>query len=356
MLFAASQEESRRAAASARAEAVGAGADEPLDFDSVVILVDQSGSMRGAHEARSVKAFDSLVTVLESKGVKAAVMAFTTESWKGGQSRRKWIENGKAPRPGRPCDRLHIHYKAFGQPLEVRPEGTRFFFDLAFRSPCMRENLDGEAIEAATAMLSGAGRPDLILVGDASPVDDSTLSANPDDILLDHAVSAMDRAREAGIATAIPRPDDQCVAKDNFPYSAAFDVRANLGPESHTGSTEPDSKVIAKASDRLKRLSAVRHEPRIRPPISTNPDPAPTTPTARARPVAEPRSSRSPTSNGTAQRRRSPKARNRTRTAPSNCLWTNRLRSIKTSPPPKKRKAVRPSASVRGFASCCRDG
>jgi cobaltochelatase CobT len=83
---------------------------QPLSFkmeqdtefrDTVVtLLIDNSGSMRGRPITVAATCADILARTLERCGVKVEILGFTTRAWKGGQSREKWLNAGKAAMPG----------------------------------------------------------------------------------------------------------------------------------------------------------------------------------------------------------------------------------------------------------------
>ncbi len=175
----------------ARLAAVVANPNVPLTFkqetdiefrDSVVtILIDNSGSMRGRPIAIAAQTADIIARTLERCGVKVEILGFTTRGWKGGRSRELWMENGRPERPGRLNDLRHIIYKAADMPMRR----TRKNLGIMLKEGLLKENIDGEALVWAHNRL--AQRPEqrkiLIVVSDGAPVDDSTLSANPSDIL-----------------------------------------------------------------------------------------------------------------------------------------------------------------------------
>ncbi len=82
----------------------------------VTLLLDNSGSMRGRPIMVAAMCADILARTLERCAVKTEILGFTTRAWKGGQSREKWIADGKPPHPGRLNDLRHIVYKAADEP------------------------------------------------------------------------------------------------------------------------------------------------------------------------------------------------------------------------------------------------
>ena len=82
----------------------------------VTLLIDNSGSMRGRPITIAAMSADILARTLERCAVKVEVLGFTTRAWKGGQSREKWISEGKIANPGRLNDLRHIVYKSADAP------------------------------------------------------------------------------------------------------------------------------------------------------------------------------------------------------------------------------------------------
>ena len=156
------------------------------DFrDTVVtLLVDNSGSMRGRPITVAAMCGDILARTLERCAVKVEVLGFTTRAWKGGQSRERWVAEGKPRNPGRLNDLRHIIYKAADTPWRR----ARKNLGLMLREGLLKENIDGEALRWAYRRL--LGRPEhrriLMVISDGAPVDDSTLSVNPGNYLEKH--------------------------------------------------------------------------------------------------------------------------------------------------------------------------
>jgi cobaltochelatase CobT len=152
--------------------------EKDTDFrDTVVsLLIDNSGSMRGRPITVAAMSADILARTLERCGVKVELLGFTTRAWKGGQSREKWVAEGKPSNPGRLNDLRHIVYKAADTPWRR----ARKNLGLMLREGVLKENIDGEALLWAHSRL--IGRPEqrriLMVISDGAPVDDSTLSVN----------------------------------------------------------------------------------------------------------------------------------------------------------------------------------
>lgn len=147
----------------------------------VTLLIDNSGSMRGRPIAIAAMCTDILAKTLERCGVKVEILGFTTRAWKGGKSRDLWITNGRPAHPGRLNDLRHIVYKNGDAPLRRAHKN----FGLMLKEGILKENIDGEALVWAHNRL--ARRPEqrkiLMVISDGAPVDDSTLSVNPSNIL-----------------------------------------------------------------------------------------------------------------------------------------------------------------------------
>jgi cobaltochelatase CobT len=150
----------------------------------VTLLIDNSGSMRGRPITVAAMCGDILARTLERCAVKVEVLGFTTRAWKGGQSREKWVAEGKPRNPGRLNDLRHIIYKAADAPWRR----ARKNLGLMLREGLLKENIDGEALQWAYRRL--VVRPEhrriLMVISDGAPVDDSTLSVNPGNYLERH--------------------------------------------------------------------------------------------------------------------------------------------------------------------------
>ena len=160
--------------------------EREADFrDTVVtLLIDNSGSMRGRPITVAAMCCDILARTLERCAVKTEILGFTTRAWKGGQSRERWVQDGKPRNPGRLNDLRHVVYKAADEPWRR----ARKNLGLMLREGLLKENIDGEALDwAYRRMLSRAEhRRILMVISDGAPVDDSTLSVNPGNYLERH--------------------------------------------------------------------------------------------------------------------------------------------------------------------------
>jgi cobaltochelatase CobT len=147
----------------------------------VTLLIDNSGSMRGRPIAIAATCADILARTLERCGVKVEILGFTTRAWKGGKARDLWIEHGRPPHPGRLNDIRHIVYKNADSPLRR----SRKNLGLMLKEGILKENIDGEALVWAHNRLARRSeqRKIMMVISDGAPVDDSTLSVNPANVL-----------------------------------------------------------------------------------------------------------------------------------------------------------------------------
>ncbi|MFM7333125.1 MAG: cobaltochelatase CobT-related protein, partial [Tabrizicola sp.] len=163
----------------------------------VTLLLDNSGSMRGRPISIAAICADVLARTLERCNVKVEILGFTTRAWKGGQSRERWLAQGRPQMPGRLNDLRHIVYKSADAPWRrVRPN-----LGLMMKEGLLKENIDGEALEWAhrRVMARPEQRKIMMVISDGAPVDDSTLSVNPANYLEKHLrdVIAMVERRRA---------------------------------------------------------------------------------------------------------------------------------------------------------------
>lgn len=160
--------------------------EEDTEFrDTVVtLLIDNSGSMRGRPITIAAISADIISRTLERCGVKVEILGFTTKEWKGGQSYKQWVKDGKPARPGRLNDLRHIIYKSAD--MNYRKASKQL--GLMLKDGILKENIDGEAILWACERLLARHeqRRILMVISDGAPVDDSTLSTNNSNYLDQH--------------------------------------------------------------------------------------------------------------------------------------------------------------------------
>ena len=160
----------------------------------VTLLIDNSGSMRGRPIIIAANAVDILAKTLEKCGVNVEILGFTTNEWKGGNSRISWKENGEPKNPGRLNDLLHIIYKNSDRSWKISQNNL----GLVLKEGLLKENIDGEALTWAEKRLINKyeKKKILIVVSDGAPVDDSTLSANDSNILENHLKKIIERIED----------------------------------------------------------------------------------------------------------------------------------------------------------------
>lgn len=156
----------------------------------VTLLLDNSGSMRGRPISIAAACADVLARTLERCGVRVEILGFTTCAWKGGQSRKNWLDAGSPENPGRLNDVRHIIYKAANDPLRRTTKNL----GLMLQGGLLKENIDGEALNWAYRRLLGRNerRKILMMISDGAPIDDSTLSTNPAGFLEKHLRQVID--------------------------------------------------------------------------------------------------------------------------------------------------------------------
>jgi cobalamin biosynthesis protein CobT len=112
----------------------------------VSLLVDHSGSLRGEPSIVMAMLVEAIAEFLYRAGVTHEILGFTTTAWKGGESRKQWLNDGKPSNPGRLTDLLHIVYRAADDDAGPAPTSFR---SAILRQGLLKENIDGEAIEWA---------------------------------------------------------------------------------------------------------------------------------------------------------------------------------------------------------------
>jgi len=156
----------------------------PLRNIAISFLLDHSGSLRGEKCCLMAATVGIASECLTRLNVRHEILGFTTRSWHGGESRRKWISAGQPNAPGRLCDLLHIVYRTFQGEEPLAYEALQLMADPRI----LKENVDGEAVLWAIERLEreAAARHVLVVISDGAPVDDSTLLFNGPNILDDH--------------------------------------------------------------------------------------------------------------------------------------------------------------------------
>ncbi|NNE96937.1 MAG: hypothetical protein HKN24_13005, partial [Acidimicrobiales bacterium] len=157
----------------------------------VTFLVDTTGSMKVQQYESVAVLCDTFVRALEMIDVRTEVLGFSTATWAGGESARRWTDEGSPPDPGRLADVMHVVYKSFDQTWRQ----ARASLAAMLRLDHYREGVDGEAIEWAIRRLDriDSSHRYLVLISDGFPMEAMTATHNRDDYLLDHMQSVVDR-------------------------------------------------------------------------------------------------------------------------------------------------------------------
>jgi cobaltochelatase CobT len=145
-------------------------------------------------------------------------LGFTTRNWKGGNARIDWKKAGKPLNPGRLCELMHIVYKSHDEDIA----NLNWSLALLTYEKILRENIDGEALlwVKYRADLTKFKKLKLIVISDGAPVDDSTLSVNPENFLVDHTkqvIAEFQKSKSIQIGgIGINHPVDQYYEKSVF--------------------------------------------------------------------------------------------------------------------------------------------
>ncbi len=163
---------------------------------ALTILLDNSGSMRGAPIVMSALACKMIAEILEKFSVKTEIIGFTTADWKGGRVRKIWEANGRPKNPGRLNELRHIIYK----PFNCNFKKSKINLGLMLKEGILKENIDGEALLFARSRLmqQSEKRKILMVISDGTPIDDSTLATNDSDILSDHLHHVVKKIEKLG--------------------------------------------------------------------------------------------------------------------------------------------------------------
>ncbi len=175
--------------------AAGVARQDPAFRDNglITLLIDLSGSMRGMNAQLAALTAEAVAAFAEAHDCRLEILGFTTADWHGKPVRGDWIRQGRPANPGRLCALRHVVLSEFGGRTWQR-------LDLLFAGGFFRENVDGEAIEWALERLRAASGTHRLLIyaSDGAPVDDSTLSCNPPEILWNHLTSVLATVQHAG--------------------------------------------------------------------------------------------------------------------------------------------------------------
>ena len=167
------------------------------EFKNTVIslLIDCSGSMRGRSINLAAVCAEIIGTTLERCSVKTEVLGYTTKHWKGGDSRKQWMQRGSFSSPGRLNDLRHIIFKA----ADDNWRKSKKSLGVILKDGLLKENIDGEALAWAHNRLvqRDEERKILIVISDGAPVDDSSLSANHSHFLEEHLHAMIHNVNQA---------------------------------------------------------------------------------------------------------------------------------------------------------------
>lgn len=171
--------------------------DAPVPEACVILLVDQSGSMRGARRQMAALAIDLAIHTLEICQVSSEVLGYTTRFSSGNPISQGWHKAG-CPRPAGRLNALrHILYKTAEQPWRrARPR-----LGLLLREGFGHENIDGEALHWAARRLMHQPheRKILIVLSDGAPYDKDTVDANGRGFLEKHLREVIDEIESSPI-------------------------------------------------------------------------------------------------------------------------------------------------------------
>ena len=158
--------------------------ESPVPEACVSLLVDQSGSMRGARQQMTAQAIDLAVHALEACQIRCEVLGYTTRFGADNPIIDQWHRMGSPIKPGRLNALRHIVYKTPNQPWRR----NRHQLGLLLREGFGHENIDGEALHWAACRLMRQPQPRkiLIVLSDGSPYDQSTALANSRTYLENH--------------------------------------------------------------------------------------------------------------------------------------------------------------------------
>jgi cobaltochelatase CobT len=170
----------------------------------VTLLIDNSGSMRGAPIATAASCAEILGRALEKCGVKTEILGFTTAAWRGGRSRRQWAAAGRAAHPGRLGETRHIIYKDANE----RWRRARRRMGAMLEDDLLKENVDGEALLWAHQRLRQHPEPRRILmvICDGAPLEEATLEVNDQGYLdrhLHEVIAMIERSATELVAIGI---------------------------------------------------------------------------------------------------------------------------------------------------------
>lgn len=166
-----------------------------LNDAAILLLVDQSGSLKGGPMTWTAAGVRHLGRELSRRGANVAILGFSTAGWHGGFARQKWLNSGRPRRPGRLCALLHIVYQDFDE-QDLSDEAWHQMLN----PNLLRENVDGEAIEWAERFVlkRAENYKAIVVLSDGASVDDSTLCENGPSYLERHLLQTIGRILAEG--------------------------------------------------------------------------------------------------------------------------------------------------------------
>lgn len=178
-------------------EKITFGGNTNLKGTLVTMLLDCSGSMRGARAKRVAVLAAVIGDSVIRHGGSLEVLGFTTAAFRGGRSRHKWHASGAPRSPGRLNDLRHVIFKSWDEPWD----GAADRLSLMLRDDFLKENIDGEALAWAyrRSLSAPAARRRILVVSDGVPMDDSTCSENPGNYLERHLREVIGAIEGAGV-------------------------------------------------------------------------------------------------------------------------------------------------------------
>jgi cobaltochelatase CobT len=142
----------------------------------VTLLIDNSGSMRGASMTMAAVCAEVIGRTLERCAIKTEILGFTTRTWRGGRAALEWTRAGRPAAPGRIAELRHLIFKTADEPWRR----ARLSLGAMLADELMKENIDGEALLWAHQRL--LRRPErrkiMIVISDGSPLDEATFKGN----------------------------------------------------------------------------------------------------------------------------------------------------------------------------------
>lgn len=163
---------------------------------SVTFLIENSGSTRGELGYHIALSTIEMVQSLDSLGVETGVIGYTTGAWWGGNARKKWIEDGRPPNPGRLEDLLHIIYKNPDAPMDNL---ALIRMHLLADPSLKKENVAGEGLMWGATAAAASARPNKLLVH----VIHKPHSISQETILADSSYEAKFRSHRASVVREI---------------------------------------------------------------------------------------------------------------------------------------------------------